>query len=91
MVTPGDGTLVTPANPAKAGEEVVVYAVGLGKTTPVVRSGEPTPSLAPELDRGVYVQFDFHPNATPTRPYYDMTTAGLYAIAFPDFVGLNAE
>ena len=81
--------MVTAANPAKAGEEVVVYAVGLGQTTPVVNSGEATPSDAPELDRSVYVQFDFRPNAIPTRPYHDTSTAGIFGFAIPQFVGLT--
>lgn len=33
------GTLVSPAAPAKAGEIVVVYAVGLGRTSPDTNSG----------------------------------------------------
>ena len=88
-VTHDDGILVTAANPAKPGEEIVVYAVGLGQTTPAVKSGEATPSPAPELNSSVYVQFDFRPNATPTRPYPDVATAGVFAVAIPRFVGLT--
>jgi uncharacterized protein (TIGR03437 family) len=89
VVAHGDGTMVTAANPAKAGEEVVVYAVGLGPTTPVVESGERTPSDAPALSRSVYVQFDFRPNAVATRPYHDTATAGIFGFAIPEFVGLT--
>jgi uncharacterized protein (TIGR03437 family) len=40
--------LVDSANPAKAGDVVVVYCTGLGATNPAVRSGEaaPTPPAA---------------------------------------------
>jgi uncharacterized protein (TIGR03437 family) len=89
VVGHGDGTIVTAANPAKAGEELVVYAVGLGQTTPVVESGERTPSDAPSLSRNVYVQFDFRPNAVATRPYHDTATAGIFGFATPEFVGLT--
>jgi len=36
--------LVDSANPAKAGDVVVVYCTGLGATTPAVRSGEAAPT-----------------------------------------------
>jgi uncharacterized protein (TIGR03437 family) len=66
MVTHSDGTIVSAAHPALAGETIVVYAVGLGPTKPVVNSGDPTPSTAPIVDRTVFVQFDFHRNAAPS-------------------------
>jgi len=42
-VTHGDGSFITAANPARAGETIVFYAVGLGVTAPVVKSGEAAP------------------------------------------------
>ncbi|MCL5746516.1 MAG: hypothetical protein M1541_21725 [Acidobacteria bacterium] len=39
VVTHEDGTPVTSDSPAKAGETVVIYAVGLGRTTPTVKTG----------------------------------------------------
>ena len=36
--------LVDAANPAKAGDVVVVYCTGLGATNPAVRSGEAAPT-----------------------------------------------
>ena len=39
-----DGTLVSAAAPAKAGESLIAYAVGLGKTTPAVETGAGAPS-----------------------------------------------
>jgi uncharacterized protein (TIGR03437 family) len=38
-ITHPDGSLVSFSNPAHAGETIVVYAVGLGKTTPTIRTG----------------------------------------------------
>ena len=75
VVTHADGTLVTANSPAKPGETVVIYAYGLGQTTPAVKSGEATPTPAPVLGPArlgsvtVNVQFDFRPNAAPSNPY----------------------
>ena len=85
-VTHSDGQRVSAANPAKAGEEVVLYAVGLGLTTPQVKAGDATPGPAPSLDQDVFVQFDFRPNATPSRPYVDDIFP---YITSPIFVGLT--
>ncbi len=46
-ITHADGSLVTAAAPAHAGETIVIYAVGLGITTPAVKSGEAAPSPQP--------------------------------------------
>src|ERR1017187_5606184 len=45
MVTHVDGSLVSFSSPAKAGEEIVAYAVGLGNTNPALRSEEHTSEL----------------------------------------------
>jgi uncharacterized protein (TIGR03437 family) len=45
--------LVDSANPAKAGDVVVVYCTGLGATNPAVRSGEPAPAPPSPLARAV--------------------------------------
>ncbi|MDP9169307.1 MAG: hypothetical protein M3N54_01705, partial [Acidobacteriota bacterium] len=53
------GALVTTANPAKVGETVVVYATGLGSTTPTVPDGFPAPTttLSPADDTTIEVDF----------------------------------
>ena len=67
IVTHADGSLVSPQSPGIAGETVVVYAWGLGYTTPSVKTGNLTPAPAPisalqgEPDR-IRVWFDFRPN-----------------------------
>lgn len=50
---------------------MVIYAYGLGQTTPPVKTGNATPVPAPVLLNGhtVIVQFDFRPNAGPALPY----------------------
>ena len=70
VVTHADGTLVTVDSPARAGETVVIYAFGLGATSPNVKSGDASPSPAATLGtRSTAVQFDFRANAMPSRPY----------------------
>jgi hypothetical protein len=101
-VTHADGTLVTANSPAKPGETVVIYAFGLGQTTPAVKSGEATPTPAPVLRGGLgyapilTVQYDFRPNAKPSNPY--LTIQGVISptpititdpIPGPTFVGLT--
>jgi uncharacterized protein (TIGR03437 family) len=89
VVAHADGTLVTANSPAKAGETVVIYAFGLGQTTPAVKSGQATPTPAPVLlglptfNRSVVIGFDFRLNAAPSFPF--VTTPVL-----PLFVGLTS-
>src|ERR1035441_2557591 len=81
VVTHADGTLVTAVAPGKAGEVLVIYAFGLGQTTPAVKTGSATPTPAPVLDpasrlgsgRTLELQYDFRPNAEPTRPFNVLT------------------
>jgi uncharacterized protein (TIGR03437 family) len=44
-ITHADGNLVTPSNPARAGEVLVLYATGLGVVTPAVPTGEAATEL----------------------------------------------
>jgi uncharacterized protein (TIGR03437 family) len=101
VVTHADGTLVTANSPAKPGETVVIYAYGLGQTTPAVKSGTATPTPAPTLPvtpffmRTVAIQLDFRPNAAPSNPY--LTIQGVISptpitgpvAPTPTFVGLT--
>ncbi len=67
IVTHADGTLVTSANPARPGETLVLYAVGLGLFSRLVKSGEPSPLPSPAGE--LPITFNFHPNAGPSKPF----------------------
>ena len=67
IVTHADGKLVSQSNPAKPGETLVMWAVGLGLTKPAVKSGEATPAPAPTFAE-VVIDFDFRYNAAPSPP-----------------------
>ena len=66
----------------------MVYALGLGQTTPAMKTGDAATMAAPTLGSTVVtVQFDFRPNAMPSNPYVNPKNA---AIPGPVFVGLTA-
>jgi len=66
FVTHADGSPVGNTNPANAGEELVVYGVGLGPTSPKVPTGQVTPSAANAITLFV-INYDYTPNAAPSR------------------------
>lgn len=66
IVTHADGSLVSSVAPGNPGEILLLWAVGLGQTNPVVASGQATPAPAPTAP--VVLVFDFTPNAEPSRP-----------------------
>jgi uncharacterized protein (TIGR03437 family) len=104
VATHADGSLVSASSPAKASEVIVIYAFGLGQTTPAVKTGSATPTPAPVLDpasrlgsgRTLELQYDFRPNAEPSRPFNVLTgvisttppTAPVILLS-PLFVGLT--
>ncbi len=89
VVTHGDGALVTEESPAKAGETVVVYAFGLGRTTPAVATGVATPTPAPGLlETVVIVDFDFRIDAAPSHPFGRDSTVPTFVGLTPGQVGL---
>ena len=69
VVAHADGTVISASSPAKMSEEIVIYTLGLGETTPPVSTGEASPIPAAVVASSVNVQFDFRPNAGPSRPY----------------------
>ncbi len=85
-VTHTDGGLVSNTAPAKAGEELVAYAVGLGATNPATPSGQPAKQPTPTVE-SFTLDFNFHPNALASKPVF---SAGLPAQA-PLFAGLTPE
>lgn len=64
-ITHGDGTPVGFQSPAKANEELVMWAYGLGPTTPSVPSGQASPTPAPVTQTAFQLNFDFRANSPP--------------------------
>lgn len=67
LITHGDGSIVSASNPASIGEEVVIYALGLGVARPAVPTGQATPAIAPEAPNVVEVNFEYGANEGPSR------------------------
>ena len=92
FVAHADGSLVWAGNPARGGEALVVYAYGLGRTTPAVATGEPTPNPGPTL--GPYpLDFAFRLNALPSQPRpFPRAPDGSIAVTGPAsfFAGMTA-
>lgn len=65
IFTHANGDLVDSSNPAKAGEEIVLYAVGLGPMG--IGTGQPVP-VPPINFPSFTVSFDFRPDALASRP-----------------------
>jgi len=62
-----DGSLVLATNPARAGEELVAWAVGLGRTVPESETGKIVKASAPTVTTFA-LDFNYRRNALPTRP-----------------------
>lgn len=86
LVTHADGSLVARGTPAKGGEDVVAYAVGLGATSPAVATGNAATGATPTAET-FYLDFNFHPNALAAQPA-QTTFVPLYAGLVPGYVGL---
>jgi uncharacterized protein (TIGR03437 family) len=61
-ITRVDGSLVSYPATVKAGDILVLYAIGLGLTLPQVKAGEPAPIPAPTV-QNILLRYDFAPNA----------------------------
>ncbi len=86
IVTHADGSLVSATSPAKAGEELVAYAVGLGQTNPASVTGQLVTKSAP-TQTTFTLDFNFHPNALPSRPL-PTGPQPIFAGTTPGYVGL---
>lgn len=88
-VTHLDGGLVSAASPARAGEILVMYAVGLGSTIPAVPEGQLTPLSAPQptffqWDLTFSYTFNYAQGTSPAQ-----ATAAASTISPPIFAGLT--
>jgi uncharacterized protein (TIGR03437 family) len=91
LVTHGNGTIVDGFHPARAGEELVMYALGLGHTTPELKTGAAAPSPGPVITPDRFsLNFDFRVNVPPSLPIPDPAGVGqpVYVGAVPGFAGL---
>lgn len=86
VVAHADGSLVSAQNPARPGEVVVAYAVGLGQTDPPLQTGKIV--TAPARTLATFgLDFNYHPNALASKPLAN-SPPPLYSGATPGFVGL---
>lgn len=83
-----DGSLVTETNPARPSETLVMYAVGLGPTTPAVPSGTAAPVPAAVTRTRYSLGFDFTPARVPCGPRLPGTVPPHFVGLTPGFVGL---
>jgi uncharacterized protein (TIGR03437 family) len=67
IVTHADGSAVSAAKPANAGEELVIWAFGLGQTNPPAATGQAS-AMAP-AGGTFYLNFDYAVNALATKPF----------------------
>ena len=91
-----DGSQITDAAPAHAGEWVVLYADGLGRTVPQALNYTPATEIAPLLEMASFYVLIDGTAATQSEVYYAGLTpgyAGLYQVnlQLPDTVGPNPE
>ena len=94
VVAHADGSLVTASSPAKIGEEVVMYAFGLGATSPTITAGQPAPVPAPTANGNFGISFAYsgegvpslqeRPSLTPNPVFVGLTPGqvGLYQVNF---------
>lgn len=64
-ITHADGTPVDIQSPARSGEALVMWAYGLGRTTPAVPSGQAAPTPAAITQSAFRLNFDYRPNSPP--------------------------
>lgn len=94
VVTHSNGNVVDASSPAHAGEELVMYAAGLGATTTPVKTGAASPSPAVPVSGCCSLRFDYTPNAPPSPGLIINTgdppppPAPLFVGLTPGFVGL---
>lgn len=86
IVTHASGARVDAAQPARAGEVITAYAVGLGTTTPLVTSGVAAPIPPPPTRAPVFVRI--REPVTAYRPLNAVREEALFAGLVSGFVGL---
>ena len=67
-----DWTIVSSLNPADPGENLALFAYGLGLVSPAVDAGQPAPNPLPVVDGTFRLSYDVRYEAPP---YRDAATA----------------
>jgi hypothetical protein len=78
-----NGTIITAGNPADAGENLALFAYGLGAVSPEVAAGQTPPSPPATASGNFTLYYDVRYDAPP---YYDPSNS--LAQIQPDFIGL---
>ncbi|MGH8247207.1 MAG: hypothetical protein ACREUU_12350 [Gammaproteobacteria bacterium] len=86
IILRADGSPVSGANPARPGEVVSVFAVGLGPTSVALPSGVPSPSPPIQVALPVQFRFAFRTDIRPSEALNNGEV--LFAGLTPGFVGL---
>ena len=86
VVTHADGSLVSTSKPAQPGEELVMYAVGLGATNPLVKTGAASPAPPVPTAQTFSLNFDYRQNAALPGP---SSASPLFHPPSPVFAGLT--
>lgn len=94
LVVHANGNMVTSANPARVGEELVAYATGLGQTITPTTTGHLIPSAATTTS-AFALDFNYRVNALATKPtgarmrfVEPPNLAPIFVGATPGFIGL---
>jgi len=85
VVTHADGSLVSFSKPARPGEELVMYAVGLGATNPPVKTGAGSPAPPVPTAQTFSLNFDYRQNALPAPS----SASPIFHPPSPVFAGLT--
>jgi uncharacterized protein (TIGR03437 family) len=89
IITHANGQAVSNLSPAKAGEELVAYATGLGATNPTLATGQPASRTVPTVTT-FNIDFNYRVNALATQPgaVGGQTASPLFTGATKGYVGL---
>jgi uncharacterized protein (TIGR03437 family) len=88
IIAHADGSLVTPDAPAKAGELLVLYAYGLGATTPGMAAGDAATSAQPAVTTPLLSSEAAIATLPSTRQFLTPAYAGL-AVGFSGLYQIN--
>lgn len=86
-LTHADGQRVTSENPARPGETIIIYAVGLGPTTPTIRTGEVAPQAVPVVITP-YLVLSYRMDLPPASPAPPVVWLPVGKWIEPDYAGL---